>query len=320
MTGAGTLYLVATPIGNLEDITLRAIRVLREASVVACEDTRHTRHLLAHLGVRAETLSLHEHNERARIPQVLGLLRDGRDVALVSDAGTPAVSDPGAALVAAAWREGFRVVPVPGPSAVTAAVALADFPAEQFAFVGFLPRRRVERRRLLSSLADLPMALVMFEAPHRVLDALDDIHEVMGARLVLLARELTKVHEEVLRGTAAEVRQALGVKPRGEVTIVVQGQGGALGHAVGDLTPGRTARGRSREGQRGGFQSPEALLGRLVAQGLSRRDAARALAAACRIPPKEAYRLAAGGRAAGGRPAGDRPTGDSGPGTPRGER
>jgi 16S rRNA (cytidine1402-2'-O)-methyltransferase len=310
MKGAGTLYLVATPIGNLEDITLRARRVLREASVVACEDTRHTRRLLAHLDVRTATLSLHEHNERARIPQVLSLLSGGKDVALVSDAGTPAVSDPGAALVAAAWREGFRVVPVPGASAVTAAVALADFPAEQFAFVGFLPRRRVERRRFLSSLARLPMALVMFEAPHRVLDALDDIHEVMGARRVMLARELTKVHEEVLRGTAAEVRQALGGRPRGEVTIVVQGWEGDAEHTAGDRTPGRAARDRSREGQRGGYQSPEALLDRLLAQGLTRRDAARALAAACGLPPKEAYSLASGAR----------PRRDSGPRVPRGER
>lgn len=280
----GILYLVATPIGNLEDITLRAVRVLREADVVACEDTRHTRGLLAHLGIRAPLLSLHEHNERTRIPQILGLLRAGKTVALVADAGMPVISDPGAALVAAASREGLRVVSVPGPSAVTAAVPLADFAVGQFAFVGFLPRQRGERRRLLQSLAGLPMALVIFEAPHRVREALADLEDVFGGRRLLLARELTKRHEEVIRGTIAEVRAALRGPPRGEVTLVVEG-------APEDAAPRRARAAVRREGA--GPQAPEEVLRRLLAQGLSRRDAARALAAACGLAPKEAYRLAA---------------------------
>ncbi|MDR7521117.1 MAG: 16S rRNA (cytidine(1402)-2'-O)-methyltransferase [Armatimonadota bacterium] len=280
----GVLYLVATPIGNLEDITLRAVRVLREADVVACEDTRHTRGLLAHLGIRAAVLSLHEHNERTRIPQILGLLRAGKTVALVADAGMPVISDPGAALVAAASREGLRVVSVPGPSAVTAAVPLADFAVGQFAFVGFLPRQRGERRRLLESLVGLPMALVIFEAPHRVREALADLEDVFGGRRLLLARELTKRHEEVIRGTIAEVRAALRGPPRGEVTLVVEG-------APEDAAPRRARAAGRKEGV--GPQAPEEVLRRLLAEGLSRRDAARALAVACGLPPKEAYRLAA---------------------------
>ncbi|MDR7545264.1 MAG: 16S rRNA (cytidine(1402)-2'-O)-methyltransferase [Armatimonadota bacterium] len=269
----GILYLVATPIGNLEDITLRAIRILREADVVACEDTRRTRGLLSHLDVHTPTISLHEHNEQARIPQILALLREGKRVALVSDAGTPAIADPGAALVAAAAREGLRIVPVPGASAVTAAVSLADFPAERFAFVGFLPRRGAERRRMLEAVAGMPLALVMFEAPHRVREALDDLARVFGERRLVLVRELTKVHEQVLRGTASEVRAALGEAARGEVTLVIEG-----------APPARAA----------ARQSPEQFLRDLLARGLSRRDAARALEVAYGLPSREAYRMATG--------------------------
>lgn len=289
MSAAGTLYLVATPIGNLEDITLRAIRVLREASVIACEDTRRTRGLLAHLGIHTPIQSVHAHNERTRTPQILAMLREGKSVAVVTDAGMPAISDPGAALVTAAARAGIPVVPIPGASAVTAVVSLADFPADRFAFVGFPPRRRSERKRMLASLAALPMALVMFEAPHRVRDTLEDIEEVLGARRLILARELTKLHEEVLRGTAAEVRAALADAPRGEVTLVIEGGAGLPADA-------------GRDGEQGAHEhpgraqppalSPEAFLKRLRAQGLSRRDAARALAAAYRLPAREAYRLA----------------------------
>lgn len=271
MTVAGTLYLVATPIGNLEDITPRAARILKEVSAIACEDTRRTRVLLEHLDVRTLIFSMHGHNERRRIPQILAMLREGKDVAVVSDAGMPGVADPGGALAAAASRAGVRVMPIPGPSAVTAAVALADFPAERFAFVGFLPRRRAERRRMLTSLASLPMALVAFEAPHRVHEALADIEEILGARRMILARELTKVHEEVLRGTAADIRAALADEPRGEITLVVEGGAGS------DATPAL---------------QPDVFLERLLAQGLSRRDAARALAVAYNLPSREAYRLA----------------------------
>jgi len=276
---AGTLYLVATPIGNLEDITLRAIRVLREVAVVACEDTRRTRGLLAHLDIRTPTVSLHKHNEAVRIPQILGMLRDGRSVAVTSDAGTPAVSDPGAALVTAAVGAGFRVEPVPGPSAVTAAVSVAGFPAGAFAFVGFPPRRRGERVRFLAALSTLPAALVMFEAPHRVRETLVDLETLFSGRRMLLARELTKVHEEVLRGTPAEVRASLAESPRGEVTLVIEG---ATEPALTN-TDAKPAAPRL---------SPKAFVSRLRAEGLSRRDAARALAAAYGIASREAYRLA----------------------------
>lgn len=294
MSEAGTLYLVATPIGNLEDLTSRAGRILREVSVVACEDTRRTRGLLAHLNIRTRTLSLHEHNERARIPEILAVLREGKSVAVVTDAGTPAISDPGAALVVEAARAGFRIVPIPGASAVTAVVALADFPAERFAFVGFLPRRRNERRRMLQSLADLPMALVMFETPHRVREALADIEEVFGTRRMLLARELTKVHEEVVRGTVPDIRAAIAEKLRGEVTLVVEGAPEASSaHGGRPDSRGRLQIGTPEEA---GREHPDVFVSALLAQGLSRRDAARALARAYHLPAREAYRIAAGSR------------------------
>jgi 16S rRNA (cytidine1402-2'-O)-methyltransferase len=275
----GSLYLVATPIGNLEDITLRAIRTLREADLITCEDTRRTRGLLAHHGIHTPLLSLHEHNERARIPQILRALDDGKAVALVSDAGTPAVSDPGAALIGAAVAAGHRVVAVPGPSAVAAAIGLVDFPAGSFVFVGFLPRGRAERSRLLASLAPLPMALVCFEAPHRIRATLADLEAALGPRRIALARELTKMHEEVLRGTIPEVRGRLGEAPRGEMTLVVEGFAGA---GV-SLAPGPAATDPG---------APAAFVRRLIDEGLSRRDAARAASAAFAIPQREAYRLA----------------------------
>jgi 16S rRNA (cytidine1402-2'-O)-methyltransferase len=278
-TRSGSLYLVATPIGNLEDVTLRAIRTLREADVIACEDTRRTRGLLARHDIHIPLLSLHEHNERARVPQIIRMLDEGKDVALVSDAGTPTISDPGATLINAAVAAGHHVVAVPGPSAVTAAIGLADFPAASFAFVGFLPRRRVERARLLASLAPLPMALVFFEAPHRIRATLAELEDALGPRRVALARELTKVHEEVLRGTVAEVRARLDEAPRGEVTLVVEGFAGAAAPPAG-------ARAAADPG------APEAFVRRLIDEGLSRRDAARAASAAFAMPPREAYRLA----------------------------
>jgi 16S rRNA (cytidine1402-2'-O)-methyltransferase len=277
---AGSLYLVATPIGNLDDITLRAIRILKEADVIACEDTRHTKGLLSHLEIRTPMLSLHEHNERARIPQILDRLRQGESVALVSDAGTPVISDPGAALVAAAARDGATIVSIPGASAVTAAVALADFSTDRFAFVGFLPRKRGERIRMLEALADLPMAMVIFETPHRLHAALRDIDAVMAGRKLVLVRELTKMHEQVLRGPAAQIADALGAEPRGEITLVVEG------------APGRGAAGHAPQGA--GWPAPELFLQRLLTKGMSRRDAARALEVAYGLAAKDAYRLATG--------------------------
>lgn len=279
---AGTLYLVATPIGNLEDMTKRAVRVLRESAVVACEDTRRTRGLLAHLDIHTPMLSLHEHNEHTRIPQILEMLREGKSVAVTSDAGTPAVSDPGAALVASAVRAGFRVEPIPGPSAVTAIMSVAGLPSAAFAFIGFLPRRRRERLQTLESWRRLPAALVMFEAPHRVRETLVDVETVFAGRRMVLARELTKTHEQVLRGTPAEVLAALDGEPRGEVTLLVEGP--APDDAAG--------RGHDDDDTAGPRLSPEAFVARLLAEGLSRRDTARALAAAYNIPARRAYRMA----------------------------
>lgn len=222
--GVGTLYVVATPIGNLEDVTLRALRVLREVDLVAAEDTRHVRKLLDHYGVRKRVVSYHEHNERRRAPQLVAALRSGRSVALVSDAGTPALSDPGYHLVRACADAQIPVVPVPGPSAATAALVVSGLPTDRFLFVGFPPRRRTARRRFFEEIRDQRATLVLFEAPHRLAECLEDALAVLGDRRAAVCRELTKLHEEVRRGSLGElVRWARGVSVRGEVTVVVEG-------------------------------------------------------------------------------------------------
>ncbi len=222
----GTLYLVATPIGNLEDITERALRVLREASLVAAEDTRHTRKLFAHYGLKVPMLSYHEHNKAARMDAILEALESG-DVALVSDAGTPGLSDPGHDLVRAAWGAGHRVSPIPGASAPVAALVAAGMPTDQFLYLGYLPRRAEERRRLLSERSRDPWTLVAFEVPHRLRDTLSDLEDILGSdRPAAICRELTKVHEEILRGSIGELRvSAEQEEPRGEYTLVVAGAG-----------------------------------------------------------------------------------------------
>lgn len=219
----GSLFLVATPIGNLEDITLRALRVLRECQLIAAEDTRHTRTLLDHYQITTPCISYHEHNKLARRDEILAALSAG-DVALVSDAGTPALSDPGFELVGAAIGAGFPVLPVPGPSAPVAALVASGLPTERFAFVGFLPRRSADRRALLSEMAVLRLTLVCFEAPHRLVDALADMLAVLGDRRAVVANDLTKRFEEVRRGTLAELHAHFSVqRPRGEYTLVVEG-------------------------------------------------------------------------------------------------
>ena len=215
------LYLVATPIGNLEDITLRALRVLREVGLIAAEDTRTTRRLLRRYEIDTPITSYHEHNRRAMLPRLLEALAE-KDVALVSDAGTPGISDPGCDLVEACWNAGVQVVPVPGPSAVTAALAAAGVNADRFLFAGFLPRKRGARRALLDSLAAERRPLVLFEAPHRLLDTLADLDEIFGDRRVVICRELTKLHEEVFRGAASDALDHFR-EPRGEFTLVIEG-------------------------------------------------------------------------------------------------
>jgi 16S rRNA (cytidine1402-2'-O)-methyltransferase len=216
----GTLFVVATPIGNLEDITLRALRTLKEVEVIAAEDTRRTSRLLQHYGIRTRTLSFHDYNEADRTATLLATLQAGASVALVSDAGTPLVSDPGLRLVRAAIEAGLPVVPIPGPSAVTAALAVSGLSAEDFRFVGFPPARAAERARWLDQLKSGCGLLVMFEAPHRIHATLAAVRDALGERWIVLSRELTKIHETVTRGWISDVLHA-GFPDRGEFTILV---------------------------------------------------------------------------------------------------
>jgi 16S rRNA (cytidine1402-2'-O)-methyltransferase len=219
------LYLVATPIGNLEDITQRALRVLREVQVIAAEDTRRTRRLLDHFGLATPIVSLFEHNERARIPALLERLTRGDSVAVVTDAGSPGISDPGYPLVRAAAAAGLRVESIPGASAVIAALQVSGLPTDAFVFVGFLPPKGAARRRRLEELSERRETVVAFESPHRIEACLADLEAVWGERPVVLARELTKLHEQVLRGSAREVRAALGAgERRGEMVLVLGGR------------------------------------------------------------------------------------------------
>ena len=264
-----TLYVVATPIGNLEDVTVRALKVLAEVDLIAAEDTRVTRKLLARYEIHTPLTSYHEHNKVAKLPMLLASLRK-QDVALVSDAGMPGVSDPGYELVRAAVETGYPVVPVPGPSAITSAVAVSGLPVDQFIYLGFLPRRRAERRKLLLSLASETRTLVVFETPHRLAAALQDVLEALGDRRIAVCRELTKMHEEVFRGRVSEALAHF-EEPRGEFTLVVQG-------AAEERTTGE----------------PEAALEhlkRLRDQGMRARDAVARVSQDIGLPRREVYRL-----------------------------
>jgi 16S rRNA (cytidine1402-2'-O)-methyltransferase len=216
-----TLYVVATPIGNLEDISLRAIRILSQVGLIAAEDTRKTRRLLSAHNIKTPLTSYHEHNKLSKLPYLLKLLEE-KDIALVSEAGMPVVSDPGYELVRAAIEQDIPVVPIPGASAIIAAIAISGLPPDQFIYLGFLPRRKGERRRLLQSIASEPRTVVAFEAPHRLLKALIDILDVLGDRKISICRELTKVHEEVFRGTVSEAIEYF-TEPRGEFTLIIAG-------------------------------------------------------------------------------------------------
>ena len=219
----GTLYIVATPIGHLDDMTFRAVAVLREAAVIACEDTRQTRKLLDHYGIAKPLVSYHDHNERERSERLLAELEAGRSVALVSDAGTPLIADPGYRLVSAARERGIAVSPIPGPSALVAALSASGLPTDHFVFGGFLPAKSGQRRKALEEHAAARATLVFYETPHRILDALEDIAAVFASRPVVLGRELTKIHEEFLTGSAAELRENLAARPsvKGEFVVVI---------------------------------------------------------------------------------------------------
>ena len=265
------LYIVSTPIGNLEDITLRALRVLREADLIACEDTRHTRKLLAHFGIDRPAISYHEHNEDARARELVAKLEGGETIVLVSDAGTPLVSDPGYRLVRAAIEAGITVSPIPGPSAALAALAVSGLPTDSFRFCGFLPVKSAQRRRLLEDLKHEKATLIFYEAPHRILEALGDVAAVLGTRRVAAARELTKAHEEILRGSAAEVRETLAARPsiKGEFTLLIEKSAGVV---ESDEKPAADA------------------VSELEAQGVPRMEAIKRVAKARGISKRECYR------------------------------
>jgi 16S rRNA (cytidine1402-2'-O)-methyltransferase len=220
----GILYIVATPIGNLEDITLRAVRVLKEVDLIAAEDTRHTQVLLNHYDIHTPLTSYHEHNERTKAQPLVERLVRGDSIALVCDAGTPAISDPGYRLVIEATRAGIRVVPLPGASALAAVLSASGLPTDRFVFEGFLPAKKQERKIKLQTLGNESRTLVFYEAPHRLMESLQDLQQALGDREIVLAREVSKVHEEFLRGAVSQIiAQLAGQTVKGEITLVVHG-------------------------------------------------------------------------------------------------
>ncbi len=264
---AATLFVVATPIGNLEDFTFRAVRVLKEVAWIACEDTRQTQKLLQHYEIATPTVSYHEHNEMERAKELVMRLLQGRSGALVSDAGMPLVSDPGYRLVRAAVEAGVTVTPIPGASASLTALAASGLPTDQFHFAGFLPVKPGQRFHAIQALRGEQATVIFYEAPHRILDALADIESALGARPVVVARELTKMHEEFLRGTAAQIRAELASRDgvRGEFTILI----GKATEPVADDTPIDDA---VESCIRGGLSRMDAMKHVARQRGLSKRD------------------------------------------------
>jgi 16S rRNA (cytidine1402-2'-O)-methyltransferase len=279
--GAGCLYVVSTPIGNLEDISLRALRVLKEADAIACEDTRQTLKLLSHFDIAKRLVSYHEHNELTRAPEIVIELEQGAKVALVSDAGTPAISDPGYRLVSLCLRHGIQVVPVPGASALLAAVAASGMPIEEFVFTGFLPSRPTERRKKLRELASEQRTLALYEAPHRLLDTLEDALEILGNRPAAIAREVTKIYEEFVRGHIEDlVASARAKAPRGEITLLIGPPDGQAQHAANSANPRNTvplARHVEEIMKERGVDRKAALKQAARERGLTRREAYKQL-------------------------------------------
>jgi 16S rRNA (cytidine1402-2'-O)-methyltransferase len=266
------LYIVATPIGNLEDITLRALRVLKEVDVIAAEDTRHTQILLSHHDIHTPLTSYHEHNEKTKAQELITRLARGQNIALVSDAGTPAISDPGFRLVVQAIRAGVRIIPIPGASALTAVLSASGLPTDRFIFEGFLPAKKKQRRERLQALRDETRTLIFYEAPHRLKDALDDICELLGNRDAVLAREVSKIHEEFIRGPVSDLVHALGGgNIRGEVTLLISGSSGES-RVDDDLL--------------------KAEIRELEGKGLRIKEIAEVLGEKFGYPKKEIYRLA----------------------------
>jgi|JI10StandDraft_1071094.scaffolds.fasta_scaffold340017_2 16S rRNA (cytidine1402-2'-O)-methyltransferase len=272
----GALYVVATPIGNLDDLTFRAVKCLKEVDLIACEDTRRTAKLLNHLGIRKPLISCFEHNELARVDELLGKVASGLSVALVSDAGTPTISDPGFALVRAAQERGLKVIPVPGPSALIAALSVSGLPTDEFLFAGFLPRTGSARRARLLELREQRGTLIFYEAPHRMLESLADMRAVLGDREAFLSREITKVHEELRRAPLSALETELGGRPEvlGEIVLVVAGAPAAVAKS-------------------GSMDEALARFATEVAMGATPRQAAKEAAQATGLEAREVYARAA---------------------------
>ncbi len=270
----GALYLVGSPIGNLEDITFRAVRVLKECDLVACEDTRHSRILLNHYGIEKPLISYHDHNELTRSADLIARLQAGESVALISDAGMPLIADPGYRLVTAAIAEGIPVHPIPGPSALLSALAASGLAADTFRFAGFLPPKSGQRAALLEVYKNEQATLVVYEAPHRILETLADIDRIFGARPIVVAREMTKLHEEFLRGTARQVLEILKARDavKGEITLLI----------------GKPSRNEAPEGD----ETPiEEAVAACIREGLTRMDAIKTVARNRGLSKREVYSL-----------------------------
>lgn len=267
----GVLYIVATPIGNLEDITLRAIRVLKEADLIAAEDTRHTRKLLSKYDIHTTLTSYHDHNKEEKAPVLVSRMLEGRSVALVSDAGTPGISDPGYFLINLAADQQLPVVPIPGPTAAIAALSISGLPTNSFVFEGFLPSKQAARRRRLEELKDEKRTLVFYEAPHRIINTVDDMAAVFGDRKAVVTRELTKIHEEAIRGPLSKVLERLNSGPtKGEFTIVV--------HGAVDRPADQD------------IDTREYLQNLMLHRGLTKKEAIAAAAEELGLPKKEVYK------------------------------
>ncbi len=278
--GQGILYLCATPIGNLEDITIRVLRTLRTVDCIAAEDTRVTRKILAKYNIQNKLISYNEHNRKTKEPIIVDLLKEGKCIALTSDAGTPGISDPGAGLVSAAIRAGIRVESLPGPAAFLVALTGSGFNTDSFVFAGFLPRRKQKREELIRDLKSQRRTIIIYEAPHRLLQMLHEIKTLMGDRQVALCRELTKKFEEVIRGPVSELIEAVKDKPaRGEYTVIIEGAGddqvqhGALGTKINSA------------------EEIKDMLKHYLCQGLSKKDAVREVAEKSSLKKKEIYAL-----------------------------
>jgi len=279
----GTLHIVSTPIGNLEDITLRALRVLKEVDVIAAEDTRVSRKLTSHYGIHTPLISYHQHSRGGRAEEILEMLGEGKDVALVSDAGTPGVSDPGHELIAMCIAEGIRVESVPGPTALIAALVASGMPTAHFAFDGFPPRKENERRAFFRSLKNEMRTILLYESPGRLRATLESMRAELGERQVVVAREITKLFEEVFRGTIGEaVKRFTDTRPRGEIVIVIQGASGERARDPASVE-----------------QTVDCRLSELMASGLSERDAVRQCVVEMKLPRRQVY--AAALRLKGGR-------------------